>query len=70
MTARDRYSIELNCPSCATTGEANLSENDYMNTPPETHVVSVSAGFSVRREGGSLSTTEIFCLKCGALANG
>jgi DNA-directed RNA polymerase subunit M/transcription elongation factor TFIIS len=70
MTAKDRYSIELKCPSCGIAGEANLSENDYRNTPPETHVVSLSTGFSVRREGGTLSTTEILCSKCGVVANG
>lgn len=69
MGSKDRYAIQLKCPTCGRQGTADLVENDYSYTPPETSVERVSDGFHVTKEGGTLNKTEIVCSKCGLRAN-
>jgi hypothetical protein len=50
MTARDRFTWKLKCPSCGKTGIANVSQEDgwsYMNGDRSTQIDEVPDGFIV-----------------------
>ena len=63
---RDQYTWELQCPSCGSTGAAQVSEDAFPHMRQLRFAVDdVSAGFEVRKLGETASDTEIICVKCG-----
>ncbi len=69
MAARDRYTVELSCGKCGTSGVAEVSEDDYpFMKKLHFSVDSVPKGFRVQKMGENLSTTEFICTTCGKIA--
>ena len=69
MAARGSYRVNLTCPNCGRSGEAQVSEDDYpfMGSVRFT-VDAVSEGFALKTQGENTSTTEFICTKCDVLA--
>ncbi|MBK8202865.1 MAG: hypothetical protein IPK68_11265 [Bdellovibrionales bacterium] len=64
MAARDRYKMNLECPSCSNKGEISLSENDYpFMTSCDLEVDDISGTFSADVEANR--KLKVTCLKCG-----
>jgi hypothetical protein len=69
MAARDSYRVNLTCPNCGRSGEAQVSEDDYpFMASVRFRVDAVSEGFALQTEGENTSTTEFICTKCDVLA--
>jgi hypothetical protein len=69
MAARGSYRVNLTCPKCGRSGEANVSEDDYpLMGSVRFRVDAVSEGFALKAEGENTSTTEFICTKCDVLA--
>lgn len=66
MAARDRYSVDLNCPDCGETGRADCSEDDYpFMRSLDFSVDHIQGGFAVTKLGETPMATDISCKKCG-----
>ena len=68
MSAKDRFSVPVNCPGCQNSGEAHLWQEDgysWMNGDHRTHVTSLPEGFkAIENDDKSL---DIICIKCGTV---
>lgn len=67
MSARDRWTQNLQCPTCGKVGSANVSENDHAYAPPERRIDKLSDGFRERPASNFLKY-EIVCSDCEAVA--
>lgn len=67
MSARDRYSLDIECAPCCSKGSVNVSENDHAYAPPERQADAVSDGFKIINWGGAKHNVVIGCVKCGAV---
>lgn len=66
MTAKDRFTVNLACPKCQTSGIANLWQEDgwsFSNGDMSTHIESVPGGFRAEQHGPK---AKFFCSNCGA----
>ncbi len=69
MAARGSYRVNLTCPVCGRSGEAQVSEDEYpLLGSVRFRVDAVSEGFALKTEGENTSTTEFICTKCDVLA--
>jgi RecJ-like exonuclease len=69
MTARDRYTFDLKCPSCGKQGFADVSENDGpWSGGPGFRVDHVPEGFYVSKRGMTAPDTDISCSDCKVVA--
>ena len=65
MTARDRFTSNLECPECGKTGTAHLSQADgwsYMRDR-STSVDDLPEGFRAKRVEG-IPDLEFYCIAC------
>jgi len=68
MAARDRFSIDLKCPTCTKAGVAKVSEDDYpFMRSPGFHVDECPEGFTYMQKGDSRTQTEFRCAACGVV---
>lgn len=65
MAARDRFTLDLACKHCGTSGMARVSEDDhpYMRSP-DFRVDSIPTDFVVTKEAERMMETEIACAHC------
>jgi predicted RNA-binding Zn-ribbon protein involved in translation (DUF1610 family) len=70
LTARDRYTVDLRCPHCGKTDEAQVSEDDGWAYQRDVAfaVDRLPEGFVVARRADSLAETEFRCSSCGKAA--
>jgi len=70
MTARDKWTVQLTCPNCKNSGEADLWQEDgwsFSNGDQTTHISSVSDGFQATlTQKGAI---EFSCSRCHVPAN-
>ena len=70
MTAKDRWTVDLACPKCGTTGTAHLWQEDgwsFSTGDQSTHIDSVPEGFTAKQKKGDFRV-EFFC-DCGEPAD-
>jgi hypothetical protein len=67
MTATDRWQVDLNCPTCRASGNADVFQYDgwSFSSDSRTHVSSVTAGFQIEASTDKRKNAKIFCEKCG-----
>lgn len=66
MTAKDRWTINLECKSCGINGTARVSQEDgwaFMNNP-ETTIDSIQGNF-IGIDGTKTSSPKFTCKNCG-----
>lgn len=69
MSARDRYSVDLKCPHCGSTGTADISENDHAYAPPEARVEGIRGGFRLSENPHrNITSMKFKCTLCGVEA--
>ena len=67
MPARNRFELDILCPSCGAAGEARASENDGPDTPdPAFRVDEYPSGFSEEKRSASRQQTLVAC-RCGQM---
>lgn len=65
MPARERFEVDILCPSCGATGEARVSGNDDSDAPEAAfRVEEYPSGFSEVRRSTSRHETLVAC-RCG-----
>lgn len=68
MTARDRFTANLVCPTCKRTGVAKVSQEDgwsFSNGDTSTRVDELPSGFEAARHGhGHSGRLDILCASC------
>lgn len=67
MSARDRWTQQLKCPTCGKVGAADVSENDHAYAPPERRIDKLSDGFR-ERPARNITKYEIVCSDCEVVA--
>jgi predicted RNA-binding Zn-ribbon protein involved in translation (DUF1610 family) len=68
MTARDVWTLELNCPNCGNQGTADVSEGNYpFLQDTEFSVETIHGAFSVHAIGRTAFETRFKCDTCGTL---
>ena len=66
MATRDRFEIEITCPSCGLTGKGMASEKDYPFMRNPDFRVGLPEGFTLEKEADRREDTEVRC-KCGEI---
>jgi hypothetical protein len=67
MASRDKFVINLHCPSCGKDGIAQANEADgivYLKGDRATSISDLPDGFKIVQQPSKMGSVDIFCQKC------
>ena len=64
MAARNKHSVDFECPDCGKTGTLSVSEDDGPVLDLRFSVDGISEGFTVSKKGQNLAETQVVCNDC------
>lgn len=66
MTAKDRWTVDLSCKDCETTGSADVWQNDgwSFERDPSTYISSIQGPFK-GIDGTKSESPKYTCINCG-----
>ena len=69
--SKDRFKIDLKCPSCARSGVASAEEEDgwsYVKGNKDTYIFDLPNGFKIVDKPSRMASVDIFCAQCDVSA--